>query len=58
LVYNPIQSHLRSLFIGITGVAVGTAQVATGQADEDARTAGIRGFPLEAVKDLVDFKGQ
>ena len=39
---------------GVSGVAPGAAEVTAGQADKDARPSGIRGFPLNAVKDFID----
>jgi hypothetical protein len=41
--------------IGIAGVTVGAAQVATGKADKKTGIAGIGGLSLDAVKKLADF---
>ena len=42
---------------GVGGVAVGAAQVAGGEPDEDARQAGEGAFALEAQIDFVDDEG-
>ena len=39
---------------GVLGVAVGAAQIAAGQAHEDARLPGKRALALNAVENLVD----
>ena len=39
---------------GIGGIAIGAAQVAGGETDEDARQAGKSAFALQAQIDLVD----
>ena len=39
---------------GISGIAPIAAEIAAGQADENARPASVRGFALNAVKDFVD----
>jgi len=44
-----------SFLISVTGVAVGAAEVAAGQPDEDAGNAAEGGFTLDAVKDLIDL---
>jgi hypothetical protein len=44
-----------AFFVGITGVAIGAAEIASRQADEYTGQAGIEGFSLDAVKYFVDF---
>jgi hypothetical protein len=42
--------------ICISGIAVGTPQIASSQADEYTGESGIQGFPLYAVKYFIDSK--
>ena len=42
---------------GVSGVAVGTAEVAAGKADENARQPGKGAFTLQTQKNFVDDEG-
>jgi hypothetical protein len=46
--------HIYPLFVSISGVAIGTSEVATGKPYEYAGTAAVCGFSLYAVKYFVN----
>jgi hypothetical protein len=43
------------LFVSITGVAPGAAQVAAGKTDKKTGISGIGGFSLDTIKKLANF---
>jgi hypothetical protein len=55
-IQNLIDGHERSVVIGVTGVAVNAAEVASGQPDETARKSGERRLSLNGIKDFGDGK--
>lgn len=49
-----VEGDWLALVEGVSGVAPGAAEVAAGQSHKDAGPPGIRGLPLNAVKDFID----
>jgi hypothetical protein len=54
LIYNGVDRHLFSAVKSVLRIAVRTTKVATGQADEHTREAGVRRFPLDRMVDFMD----
>ena len=49
-----LQRHFFAFGEGVGGVAIGAAQIAGGEPDENARQAGEGAFALQAQIDFVD----
>ncbi len=54
LVKNRLDGPFLPFVKRVWGIAPGTAEVASGQPDEDTRPSGIGGLTLDGVEDLVD----
>ena len=57
LVEDVVDLARGALAEGVFGVAVGAAEVAAGESDEDAGSTGVGGLALDGVEDLVDAEG-
>jgi hypothetical protein len=53
-IYYFCDLHVYPLFVGISGIAVRASEIATGESHKYAGAAAMDGFPLYAVKYLVD----
>ena len=51
-----VNGRLLAFGEGIFGVAIGAADVAVGQSNEDAGESGPGGFPLNTMENLMDYE--